>query len=61
MTGYTVHTGATEKFVAGWDQIFQKQAKGSPAGKKAATKKAAQKTAKKTAKSKGRKAAVKKR
>ncbi|MGQ0635819.1 MAG: hypothetical protein ACT4QC_14505 [Planctomycetaceae bacterium] len=22
MTGYTVHTGATEKFVAGWDQIF---------------------------------------
>lgn len=24
MTGYTVHTGATEQFVAGWDQIFKK-------------------------------------
>jgi len=23
MTGYTVHTGATEKFVAGWDGIFK--------------------------------------
>ena len=22
MTGYTVHTGSSEKFVAGWDQIF---------------------------------------
>lgn len=24
MTGYTVHTGSTEKFAAGWDQIFGK-------------------------------------
>jgi hypothetical protein len=22
MTGYTVHTGASEKFVEGWDRIF---------------------------------------
>ena len=22
MTGYTVHTGASKKFVAGWDSIF---------------------------------------
>ena len=22
MTGYTVHTGASKKFVAGWDNIF---------------------------------------
>ena len=37
MTGYTVHTGATEEFVAGWDQIFKKQAKGkaTPAKKSA--------------------------
>jgi hypothetical protein len=29
MTGYTVHTGSTKKFAAGWDQIF----KGKRAGK----------------------------
>lgn len=23
MTGYTVHTGSTEKFSTGWDQIFK--------------------------------------
>lgn len=22
MTGYTVHTGASKKFVAGWDNVF---------------------------------------
>ena len=38
MTGYTVHTGSTEKFSQGWDQIFgQKQAAKKPARKKAAT------------------------
>ena len=26
MTGYTVHTGATAKFVEGWDHIFKKRA-----------------------------------
>jgi hypothetical protein len=30
MTGYTVHTGASKKFVAGWDRIF----KGAKAGGK---------------------------
>lgn len=24
MTGYTVHTGSTEKFTQGWDEIFKK-------------------------------------
>lgn len=29
MTGYTVHTGATKKFVAGWDRVFgEAQGKG---------------------------------
>jgi hypothetical protein len=59
MTGYTVHTGATEQFVAGWDQIFKKpaKAKGAAAPKKGAAKK---KAATKVAKSKGRKAGKKK-
>jgi hypothetical protein len=26
MTGYTVHTGSTEKFAEGWDVIFRKGA-----------------------------------
>jgi hypothetical protein len=25
MTGYTVHTGASKKFVKGWDRIFSGQ------------------------------------
>ncbi len=37
MTGYTVHTGSSDKFAAGWDQIFSGQAK--PAKKKGAAKK----------------------
>lgn len=32
MTGYTVHTGSTEKFSEGWDKIF------GPSGKKPAPK-----------------------
>jgi hypothetical protein len=46
MTGYTVHTGSTEKFVKGWDTIFRKKAgakskkkAAKPARKKTATKK----------------------
>ena len=41
MTGYTVHTGSSEKFTQGWDQIFQGQKKSTakaedkPAAKKA--------------------------
>jgi hypothetical protein len=46
MTGYTVHTGATEKFVEGWDQIFKKGSKksSSKAKKSAAKKKPAART-----------------
>ena len=32
MTGYTVHTGSTEKFAAGWDEIFKKKGAKQPAG-----------------------------
>lgn len=44
MTGYTVHTGTSEKFTAGWDAIFGKApAKKVAKAKKAAPKKAAKK------------------
>lgn len=43
MTGYTVHTGSTDKFTKGWDQIFQKK----QPGKKAPAAKSAKKGAKK--------------
>lgn len=40
MTGYTVHTGASKKFVSGWDRVFgdsdsPTKATGSPKAKKA--------------------------
>ncbi len=42
MTGYTVHTGSTEKFAEGWDQIFKvKGKKRRTAAKKPAAKKSA--------------------
>lgn len=55
MTGYTVHTGATEKFVEGWDHIFKKTtgAKGAAKAKKPAAKK--RKPAAKAPRSKSRK------
>ena len=35
MTGYTVHTGASKKFVSGWDRIFGDEEKNeSKAAKK---------------------------
>lgn len=37
MTGYTVHTGASEDFVAGWDRIFGGDSD-EPAKKKAKSK-----------------------
>ena len=46
MTGYTVHTGASDKFVQGWDQIFQQKKPAKPA-KPAVEKKPAKKTKKK--------------
>jgi len=38
MTGYTVHTGTSKKFISGWDRVFS----GKPAaqGEKATEKKA---------------------
>ena len=33
MTGYTVHTGASKKFVTGWDRVFGNES-GSAAAKK---------------------------
>ena len=44
MTGYTVHTGSTEKFSQSWDRIFET--------KKAATKSKKKQAATKTAKKK---------
>lgn len=57
MTGYTVHTGSTEKFSQGWDGIFGKAGAKKTGAKKATGKKAAaKKSAKpKTAKKKGKK------
>lgn len=45
MTGYTVHTGSTEKFAAGFDRVFSGTGK-KGAAKKPAAKKAAGKSAK---------------
>ena len=42
MTGYTVHTGSTEQFTAGWDHIFsgaRKTKKKAQGGGKRAKKK----------------------
>ena len=43
MTGYTVHTGASKKFVSGWDRVFS----GQPAENKAEAKKSGGRSAKK--------------
>ena len=32
MTGYTVHTGSSDKFAAAWDRVFQEDAEGSAKG-----------------------------
>jgi hypothetical protein len=51
MTGYTVHTGATEKFVAGWDAIFKQGAAQKKKSKPAAAKKSVKRGAKKKSRS----------
>ena len=33
MTGYTVHTGSSEKFCEGWDQIFKQASQQTPSKK----------------------------
>ncbi|MCR9200907.1 MAG: hypothetical protein NXI04_19895 [Planctomycetaceae bacterium] len=60
MTGYTVHTGASKKFVAGWDRIFEAEESDPKSGSAGAKKKAASKKAgKKSPKKKAAKAAAK--
>ncbi len=54
MTGYTVHTGASKKFVSGWDSIFGDDTKKTAGSKKKKTEK------KVTAKAKGKSKAKKK-
>lgn len=46
MTGYTVHTGSTEQFAAGWDHIFHRGSAKKAAAKKSAARKATTKTTK---------------
>jgi hypothetical protein len=48
MTGYTVHTGASKKFVSGWDRVFG-ASESKPAAKKT-QKKAGKKSPKKDGK-----------
>ena len=36
MTGYTVHTGTSKKFVSGWDKVFGNAPADKAAGKSAA-------------------------
>ncbi len=43
MTGYTVHTGTSKKYAAGWDEIFKGKSKSKPKAKKATAKKATSK------------------
>jgi len=60
MTGYTVHTGSTEKFSEGWDRIFEdkhqksggKKSKPKSTGKSAGKKTSASAAKKKKAKNK---------
>ncbi len=53
MTGYTVHTGSTEKFCQGWDEIFAELKTVKKSGQKKPAKKiSAAKSRKKTAKAK---------
>ena len=40
MTGYTVHTGASKKFVSGWDKVFGDAPAKKTAGKSTAKAKA---------------------
>ena len=58
VTGYTVHTGSTEKFSHGWDTIFKNMKK---AAKETAKKKSSKAAKKKTAKKASKKRAAKKR
>ncbi|MCA9010000.1 MAG: hypothetical protein KDB01_09655 [Planctomycetaceae bacterium] len=48
MTGYTVHTGTSKKFVSGWDRVFsEKKSSQSDKGTAKKSKNTAQKRKKK--------------
>ncbi len=51
MTGYTVHTGSSQKFTQGWDQIFSGQVPKAKTAQAAAKPAQAVKPAKKARKS----------
>jgi len=51
MTGYTVHTGASKKFVSGWDRIFS-DSKSAQAASGATQKKSKSKSKKSAGKKK---------
>lgn len=53
MTGYTVHTGASKKFVSGWDRVFGKGKSGGNGQSKTASRPSGKSSAKKVAKSGG--------
>ena len=55
MTGYTVHTGASKKFVSGWDRVFGDDTNKSESNAKSGAKKNATKSKPKAA-VKGKKA-----
>ena len=57
MTGYTVHTGTSDDFVVGWDNIFQD---GSTSGRKSAAKTSKAGTRKSKKKASAKKTAKKK-
>jgi hypothetical protein len=38
MTGYTVHTGTSKKFVSGWDRVFSSKAESDKSPEKAVKK-----------------------
>lgn len=44
MTGYTVHTGASKKFVSGWDKVFGGSTETATSGKAKAKASAAAKS-----------------
>ena len=48
MTGYTVHTGASKKFVSGWDNVFGNAPAKKAAGKSAAKARAMSSSVKKS-------------
>lgn len=55
MTGYTVHTGASKKFVSGWDRVFGDSTEESATKAKGSDKKTKSKAAGKGKKAKKKK------